>query len=241
MDLYDFDSIESRFKTEMWDIPKGKFDSAMQKLADACGDRFGKIVYALNNDDDFAAKVVQAVFRPEQVFCENLTEVLNVGYPLSELDTIFSGEGSSMTHLGHSILERVFSRMQERYPIFNVPDIESLELHGRCNLYTVMPLLYMSNKSVGIIAIHCIILELSLCASIMSELKNRHKTASVIFEQTGFGWLTELDEVKDYLGTGFSSVLVRAGLPNHFMSIEDAARSVLDILKILKNIEIRSH
>lgn len=109
----------------LWEIPKGKFDSAMLKLAEQIGDGFGNIVDAINADKEKCKLVAERLANPDVAFVRQLVSHVCYTFPslygektpiLEALEDEFAWNSSVQNQFNDKIVRRALALAEMEQP-----------------------------------------------------------------------------------------------------------------------------
>lgn len=112
----------------LWKIPKGKFDSAMLKLAEQIGDGFGNIVEVINTDKYKCKLAAEKLANPDVAFVRQLVGHVCYKFPLlydfkrdkvpvlEALEEEFAWNSSEHNHFNDKVVRRALSLTEVEHP-----------------------------------------------------------------------------------------------------------------------------
>ena len=145
-------------KQNMWEVPKGKFDSAMIALAGEVKEEFGSVVHRLNTNKKYCKDTASRLIDPEAAFIRDLLIIcgLPTAYVPENLMEVFQKQSYKIDC--ERPFMRALRRVKESFPNYDPKDL-SLDVLKKTGFTQFALKMIRKDPRIGLFHLHSLTFE----------------------------------------------------------------------------------
>lgn len=220
----------------MWEVPKGKFDSAMTRLAGKIGVEFGPVIDRLNSENQYLEDTAAYLVDPAQAFIQDLLYRSGLSTKLERLATV--GSRFSKEDIA-TICNRAIERARKVFPRDYVSEPYDWGAGDHFDIARHISFLIDRHGAYGIFAACHLCTELSIALAV----HNLHDLYQLDWQRLPWQLIDDTkgkeqreDAVHGFLGCYWVWLLNETGYDQrtNFVTLDELHESVWEHLKMLR-------